>query len=47
MNDALLDLTAVDPSMAGAAGGSALVTNAGDLAQFLDALLERCGKSLH
>jgi len=39
MNDALLDLTDVDPSMAGAAGGSALVTNAGDLAQFLDALL--------
>jgi len=39
MNDALLDLTAVDPSMAGAAGGSALVTTAGDLVRFLDALL--------
>lgn len=39
MNDALLDVTDVDPSMAGAAGGSALVTTAGDLARFLDALL--------
>jgi len=39
MNDALLDFTGVDPSMAGAAGGSALVTNARDLVRFLDALL--------
>lgn len=39
MNDSLLDVTDVDPSMAGAAGGSALVTNAPDLVRFLDALL--------
>ncbi len=35
----ILDLTAVDPSMAGAAGGHALVTTAPDLARFVDALL--------
>jgi D-alanyl-D-alanine carboxypeptidase len=34
-----VDLTRVDPSMAGAAGGGALVTTAGDLTRFLDALL--------
>ena len=35
----LIDLTSTDPSMAGAAGGGALVTTVADLAQFLDALL--------
>jgi D-alanyl-D-alanine carboxypeptidase len=35
----LVDFTEVDPSMAGAAGGGALVTTASDLAQFLDAVL--------
>jgi D-alanyl-D-alanine carboxypeptidase len=35
----LLDLSDVDPSMAGAAGGHALVTTTEDLARFLDALL--------
>lgn len=35
----LVDYTATDPSMAGAAGGSALVTTAQDLSRFLDALL--------
>jgi D-alanyl-D-alanine carboxypeptidase len=35
----LADLTGVDPSMAGAAGGGALVTTVHDLARFLDALL--------
>src|SRR4051812_9724348 len=35
----LTDLTGVDPSMAGAAGGGALVTTVHDLARFLDALL--------
>lgn len=35
----ILDLTYMDPSMAGAAGGHALVTTAADLGQFLDALL--------
>ena len=35
----LIDLTGVDPSMAGAAGGHALETTAGDLARFIDALL--------
>jgi D-alanyl-D-alanine carboxypeptidase len=35
----LTDLTSVDPSMAGAAGGGALVTTVQDLARFLDALL--------
>jgi D-alanyl-D-alanine carboxypeptidase len=34
-----IDATGIDPSMAGAAGGHALVTTAGDLARFLDALL--------
>jgi D-alanyl-D-alanine carboxypeptidase len=34
-----LDLTQVDPSMAGPAGGSAMITTAQDLATFLDALL--------
>jgi D-alanyl-D-alanine carboxypeptidase len=35
----LVDFTEVDPSMAGAAGGGALVTTASDLARFLDAVL--------
>jgi len=35
-----VDLTRVDPSFAGAAGGSALVTTVGDLSRFVDALLE-------
>jgi D-alanyl-D-alanine carboxypeptidase len=35
----LLDVTTVDPSMAGAAGGNSLVTSVGDLVRFLDALL--------
>ncbi|MGZ4270568.1 MAG: serine hydrolase domain-containing protein [Solirubrobacteraceae bacterium] len=34
-----IDLTGVDPSMAGAAGGSALVSTVRDLPRFLDALL--------
>jgi D-alanyl-D-alanine carboxypeptidase len=34
-----LDLSTVDPSMAGASGGNAMVTTAQDLARFLDALL--------
>jgi D-alanyl-D-alanine carboxypeptidase len=34
-----VDWTGVDPSMAGAAGGGALVTTAHDLANFIDALL--------
>jgi len=33
-----IDLTRVDPSFAGAAGASALVTTVGDLARFIDAL---------
>jgi D-alanyl-D-alanine carboxypeptidase len=33
-----IDLTRVDPSFAGAAGASALITNVGDLARFVDAL---------
>jgi D-alanyl-D-alanine carboxypeptidase len=33
-----IDLTHVDPSIAGAAGGHALVTTVGDLARFIDAL---------
>lgn len=33
-----VDITAADPSMAGAAGGSALVTTATDLSDFLDGL---------
>lgn len=36
-----MDLSVVDPSMAGAAGGHALVTTAADLARFLDALLHQ------
>jgi D-alanyl-D-alanine carboxypeptidase len=36
-----VDQTRIDPSMAGAAGGGALVTTVRDLARFLDALLER------
>ena len=39
MEGEALDVTAVDPSMAGAAGGHALVTTTTDLARFLDALL--------
>jgi D-alanyl-D-alanine carboxypeptidase len=37
--DAPLDLSGVDPSMAGAAGGSALVTTVSDLARFWETLL--------
>jgi D-alanyl-D-alanine carboxypeptidase len=36
----LVDLTRLDPSIAGAAGGSALVTTVQDLARFWDALLK-------
>jgi len=36
---AMIDITAVDPSMAGAAGGGALVTTVSDLARFLNAVL--------
>jgi D-alanyl-D-alanine carboxypeptidase len=39
LNGALRDFTDIDPSMAGAAGGHALVTTTEDLARFLDALL--------
>ncbi len=39
LNGRVLDVSSVDPSMAGAAGGHALVTTAGDLVRFLDALL--------
>jgi len=39
MGGELVDFTAVDPSMAGAAGGHALVTTTADLARFLDAVL--------
>jgi D-alanyl-D-alanine carboxypeptidase len=39
VDGALIDLSHVDPSMAGAAGGGALVTTAADLTTFLDALL--------
>src|SRR5262245_10035127 len=35
-----LDISLVDPSMAGAAGGSAMITTVRDLARFLDALLD-------
>lgn len=38
IDGALSDLTEVDPSMAGAAGGDALITTPSDLAQFLGAL---------
>jgi D-alanyl-D-alanine carboxypeptidase len=39
VNGKLRDFTDVDPSMAGAAGGNALVTTTGDLSRFLHALL--------
>jgi D-alanyl-D-alanine carboxypeptidase len=35
-----IDVTGIDPSMAGAAGGHALVTTVGDLSRFLNALLK-------
>jgi D-alanyl-D-alanine carboxypeptidase len=38
-NGKVFDVSSVDPSMAGAAGGHALVTTSGDLVRFLDALL--------
>lgn len=38
IDGALLDVTEVDPSMAGASGGHALVTTPGDLVEFLAAL---------
>jgi D-alanyl-D-alanine carboxypeptidase len=37
--DAPLDLSGVDPSMAGAAGGAALITTVSDLARFWESLL--------
>ena len=50
LNGRRIDLTAVDPSMCGAAGGSALVTTVQDLARFLDELLKgrlfRCRETL-
>lgn len=36
----VVDITRVDPSFAGAAGGAALVTSVGNLARFLDALFK-------
>ncbi|MDP6040029.1 MAG: serine hydrolase domain-containing protein, partial [Candidatus Latescibacteria bacterium] len=39
INDELIDLTQVDPSMSGAAGGHALITTAADLTRLLDAVL--------
>jgi D-alanyl-D-alanine carboxypeptidase len=39
MGGNLVDLSEIDPSMAGAAGGHALVTTATDLARFLEAVL--------
>lgn len=39
VNGELLDVTTADPSMAGAAGGNALVTSVFDLVRFLGALL--------
>ena len=39
MNGELRDVSDVDPSMVGAAGGQALVTTTEDLARFVDALL--------
>jgi D-alanyl-D-alanine carboxypeptidase len=39
VNGRVLDASSVDPSMAGAAGGHALITTGGDLVRFLDALL--------
>jgi D-alanyl-D-alanine carboxypeptidase len=41
VNGKLRDASNVDPSMAGAAGGNALVTTTEDLSRFLDALLAR------
>lgn len=41
LNGKTIDLTGVDPSMAGAAGGGALVTTVQDLSDFLNAVLER------
>jgi D-alanyl-D-alanine carboxypeptidase len=38
-NGKVYDVSSVDPSMAGAAGGHALATTGGDLVRFLDALL--------
>ena len=38
-NGKVYDVSSVDPSMAGAAGGHALITTAGDLVHFFDALL--------
>jgi D-alanyl-D-alanine carboxypeptidase len=37
--ETIIDTSAIDPSMAGAAGGHALVTTVGDLATFIEALL--------
>ena len=39
VNGKVFDVSSVDPSMAGAAGGHALITTGGDLVRFLDALL--------
>ena len=39
IEDGMVDLSAIDPSMAGAAGGHALVTTAEDLGKFIEALL--------
>jgi D-alanyl-D-alanine carboxypeptidase len=39
VNGKLVDLTGVDPSVAGAAGGNGLVTTTRDLSRFLDAVL--------
>lgn len=39
VNGAIVDFSHVDPSMAGAAGGGALVTTTADLARFMEALL--------
>jgi D-alanyl-D-alanine carboxypeptidase len=39
VNGKVFDVSSVDPSMAGAAGGHALVTTGGDLVRVLDALL--------
>jgi D-alanyl-D-alanine carboxypeptidase len=39
VNGELVDVTTVDPSMAGAAGGNALITSGADLVRFLDGLL--------
>jgi len=39
VDSGMIDLSAIDPSMAGAAGGHALVTTAEDLGRFIEALL--------